>query len=143
MKNTSIKVTQSFLRKFVRLVNDGPINAYSDEGAKRKEKFMEGCEAIAYKLADLMGLPKGSYEVRWNAAGIACSGDVHLHGERIYVALEQGALSRDMGFYYRNCNGKKDYCGGRNCWVKWERLLNLPALATEMERECEKLPAAV
>ena len=132
---TSIKVTQSFLRKFVRLVNDGPINAYSNEGAKRKEQFMEGCEAIAYKLAELMGLPEGSYEVRWNAAGIACSGDVHLHGERIYVALER--CTACSGFYYRRCEGRKDYCGKVNRWAKWERLLDLPKLAAEMKREMD------
>jgi hypothetical protein len=124
------------LRRVVRLATKTRIQAYTEKGARDKLAFISGCEAVAHELVRLLGLPDGSYKIRTNLGGAAVSGDVHLHGERIYVALEQSCLNF-TGFYYRKCQGRKDYCGGRNCWVHWGRIMDLPALASEMKKEME------
>jgi hypothetical protein len=125
-------MTKTTVRRIIRLANGGPINAYDAEGEKDKEAFLA---AVAKELARLMGLAEGTYEIRTNRAGIAVSGDVTLHGERIYVCLEQFCIPN--GFYYRRVDGRTDYCGKFNRWAKWERLLDLPLLAEDMKRVSE------
>jgi len=132
-------LSEKLVKDVIRLAEKAPINAYTVEGAHNKERFLKGCREIAKELARLMGLAKGSYDIRTNPGGMAVSGDVHLHGERIYVALEQSCI-RGLGFYYRRCEGRKDYCGKVNRWVRWERLLDLPKLAAEMKKEIELTP---
>jgi hypothetical protein len=88
-----------------------------------KAEFRQKAMLYLRNLAKEMGLQKGTYDVRWNEGGIAVSGEATLHGEHIYVQLEQGSM-QGM-FMYRNCNGRKDYTGGQNHWMKWCDLLDI------------------
>ena len=69
-------------------------------------------EAMKYlrRLAKELSLPKGSYSIRYNAGGIAVSGEATLHHNEFYLQI-----SHDC--FWRTCNGQKDYSGYRNRWV--------------------------
>lgn len=69
-------------------------------------------EAMKYlrALAKRLNLPKETYSVRYNAGGIAVSGEATLHHDKFYLQV-----SHDC--YWRTCNGQRDYSGGRNRWV--------------------------
>lgn len=56
-----------------------------------------------------------NYEIRWNEGGEAVSGDNILHDERFYLTLNDFYGQ----FYFRSCNGLKDYSGGNNHMVSW------------------------
>jgi len=69
-------------------------------------------EAMKYlrALAKRLNLPKETYSVRYNAGGIAVSGEATLHHDKFYLQV-----SHDC--FWRTCNGQRDYSGGRNRWV--------------------------
>ena len=66
------------------------------------------------RVAKLMGIPKGTYEVRSNLGGIAVSGEVTLHSNTLYVQVFQPAGYERAEILYRTCKGREDYTGGRN-----------------------------
>jgi len=118
------------VEELVKLATGGCINAYTNEAAARKTRFMELCRLALKDLAGELGLAPGQCEIRGNRAGIACSGEVVLHSDHIYVCLEQSSFF--FYWYWRTCQGRKDYKGGINQWAKWEKLLDLPELAATM-----------
>lgn len=92
------------------------INGYSLIGSNRKAKMHSAGRAFLRRLAADLGLEKGSFDIRSNQGGIAVSGEVTLHGERIYVQLSEHCYGRRVGVsvLYRTCSGRKDYCGHLN-----------------------------
>ena len=102
-----------------------------DEEAKRR--FHSQGAAVLRDLAKELGYQKGDYDLRHNLGGIAVSGEVTLHSDTLYVQLSQSALGPAWGFMWRRCNGRKDYTGGRNRWMPWDRFLDIPEVAREME----------
>lgn len=60
------------------------------------------------ELASKLELPAGSFDLRFNPGGIAVSGDSILHGEWVYVCVN------DFGCYWRFVKGRKDYTGEVN-----------------------------
>ena len=133
-------------KDYIDMAEGSPINGYPDyeSGSEaqndRKMEWLKTGRRLLRQLAKELGLPKGSYDVRINAAGPACSGEATLHGEYIYVDLGQSCLGKDFGFMWRLCNGRKDYSGGANQWSKWKTLLDIPALAGIMRAEYERNP---
>ena len=89
-----------------------------------KAEFHQQGKRMLRRIAKLMGLAPGTYDIRSNLGGIAVSGEVTLHGERIYIQLSQSCCGPDMGFMYRQCDGRKDYCGKTNRWMHWTTLLD-------------------
>ena len=66
-------------------------------------------------LAEVLGLPEGSYDLRSNKGGIAVSGEVTLHGENVYIQASQPvAGSPATGLLIRSCDGRRDFTGGPN-----------------------------
>lgn len=59
-------------------------------------------------IAKELQLAKGDYSIRFNAGGIAVSGDAILHHNRFYLHIN------DFGGYWRTCEGQRDYTGGPN-----------------------------
>jgi hypothetical protein len=87
-------------------------------------------------LADALGLAPGSYDLRSNQGGIAVSGEVTLHADRLYVQACQPATGHDTGVLFRTCQGRKDYCGGPNNFASLD-LLNRPEeLARRVKEAC-------
>jgi hypothetical protein len=107
-------IPQSDLVRFVNLTRSA---CYDDE---LKQEYRKLGRKILKALAGLMGLQKGEFDIRWNPGGIACSGDHVLHTDKIYVALHDNI--RLGWFYWRKCNGRKDYTGGVNQIVNWTTL---------------------
>lgn len=98
-------------------------------GEERKLALHRSTASALRKVADELGLAKGSYDIRSNKAGPACSGEVTLHGESVYI--QAGGL---CGVLVRSCKGRKDYGGGANHWFKPEDLLNPKAFAEEVRK---------
>lgn len=116
-------------KQFIQTAQFSDINGYSDEAQTIKSAWLYAGRSICRKLAKELGLEKGSFDVRVNPAGVAISGDIHLHGEFVYVAISQSCVK---GFYWRFCDGKKDYCGKQNRWESFEVLNDLPAFAKKI-----------
>lgn len=129
-------MTKREISRFIELALGPAIHAYDAAGEARKHEFARLGKKVARALAALMGLEQGSYEVRYNKAGIAVCGDIHLHGEYVYVALEQNCLGGSHGFMYRFCKGRKDYTGGPNQWMKFESLADLEEAASTIKSHC-------
>jgi hypothetical protein len=122
---------------YIRMSKGSPIQGYSEYEDARKADWLKTGRRLARQLAKELGLKEKTYEVRVNPAGPAVSGDVHLHGEHIYVSFSQSCL-RDMGFMWRTCSNRKDYTGNMNRWEKWEMLLDLQQLASIMSTQMKK-----
>jgi hypothetical protein len=84
------------------------------------------------ELARIMELAPGEFEIRSNKAGIACLGEVILHTRNLYVHL--GGSLPNGRFYYRAVKGMKDYTGGANAWMDYERLLDQHNIAGHFTR---------
>lgn len=88
------------------------------------------------QLALALGLPTGAYDLRSNQGGIAVSGEVTLHADRLYVQASQPATGHDSGVLFRTCQGRKDYHGGPNNFASLD-LLNRPQdLASQIREAC-------
>ena len=107
-------ITQKQINRFVTLTREA---VYNEE---KKAEYRRLGRKILTEIANLMGLQKGEYDIRWNPGGIACSGDHTLHTDRVYVALHDNLGSG--WFYWRTCKGRKDYSGGQNQIVRWDTL---------------------
>lgn len=77
-------------------------------------------------LAAELGLQKGEYDLRTNKAGPAVLGETTLHTDKIYVQVGGSASTYLM---YRTCDGRKDYCGGRNWYMPIDTLYDVKAMA--------------
>jgi hypothetical protein len=96
------------------LLPNGPLHAY-DDGGKRKEAFHTSGRAFVRGLAKHLSLPKGTFEIRSNKAGIAVSGEVTLHHDKLHLWLEEDLFNPGkVVITYRSCRGRRDCSGGRN-----------------------------
>jgi len=107
------------LIKFLKIANS-PL-AYNEEN---KKVFHRLGKQVLKQIAGDLGLPEGSYEIRSNLGGITVSGEVTLHGEKIYIQMSQSCCGHNMDILYRSCKGQKDYTGGRNNFMPFSKLLN-------------------
>jgi hypothetical protein len=73
-----------------------------------------------------LGFAEDHYDLRSNEGGIAVSGEVTLHGDRLYVQVSQPATGSDTGILFRSCDGRRDYVGGVNNFTSLD-LLHRPA----------------
>lgn len=80
-------------------------------------------------LAKELNFVEDSFDIRSNCGGIAVSGEVTLHSERLYVQISQPATRADTGILIRTCKGRKDYVGGRNNFASLSKLEDIPCLA--------------
>lgn len=83
-------------------------SSYNDEV---KNSYRLAVRQWLKRLAIALQLNSENYEIRFNAGGIAVSGDGILHHESFYIHVS------DSGCYWRTCKGQKDYTGGTNQWV--------------------------
>jgi hypothetical protein len=84
---------------------------------RNKDAFHTTAKAALKEIADVLELPKGSYDIRSNKAGFGVLGEVTLHGENIYVQVGDSMY----GILYRTCKSRKDYSGGSNNWLAWDK----------------------
>ena len=94
------------------------------------------------RLAAELGFPRDSFDLRSNSGGIAVSGEVTLHHERVYVQVSQPASGgADTGVLIRTCRGRRDYVGGRNHFAPLDLLDDPPALAVRVRAVLGAVPA--
>jgi len=86
------------------------------------------------KLAAALQLQPGAYDLRSNAGGIAVSGEVTLHADRLYVQVSQSAMGADAGILFRSCEHRRDYTGGRNNFAPLDLLHRPGELARLIRR---------
>jgi hypothetical protein len=127
-----MKIKMTDLVRFVNLTSGATYHHL------RKEECRKLGKKILKALAELMGLQKGEFDIRWNPGGIACRGDHTLHTDWFYLALHDNLGSG--WFYYRKCKSRKDYCGERNIIVYWPHFTahGLEGLKDAIERDCPR-----
>ena len=84
-----------------------------------KTEFRKLSMKLMRELRETLGM--FSADVRYNAGGIAVSGDTTMHADVVYVTMNADALA-SLGILYRTCKNQKDYSGGRNNWFSLDRL---------------------
>ena len=102
-----------------------------------KAEFKRLGMKLAREVRKELGL-RETADVRYNAGGIAVSGDVTLHignwdipeqgaiaCNGIYLQFNADGFSSGLGIMYRHCSGPKDYGAGTstpNHWYSWQYL---------------------
>lgn len=115
-------------------------HGYTDTAQARKDALHKEGKTFLRRLAKTLGLPVGSYNIRCNRGGIAVSGEVTLHGDRLYVQLAEMAIGSDgLELLYRPCRGKKDYTGGPNQFVSLRTLAKSPEKWESFLEDCRHL----
>lgn len=100
--------------------------AYDPEA---KSLFHAQARRRLLKLAAALGLDPCSFDLRSNQGGIAVSGEITLHADRLYVQASQPATGSDAGILFRSCDGRRDYVGGVNNFASLDLLHDPEALA--------------
>jgi len=111
------------------LYNAATLSPYNPEA---KKLFASLAKKLLRELNALLGIQA---DVRYNAGGIAVSGEATLHGDLIYVQIQKAAFGLPI-ILVRTCNGRKDYTGDRNTYFSFERLheYNVAGLASYCEQ---------
>lgn len=80
---------------------------------KKNEYHRLARQYLAY-IAKLLGFPKGSFDIRSSMGGVAVSGEITLHTDRVYVQFGNDAMGLILA---RTCTGREDFVGGGNQWI--------------------------
>lgn len=98
-----------------------------------KAAFHKEAKKVLRALADELGLSKDQYDLRSNQGGIAVSGEVTLHTDRMYVQVSQG-MGVNMNVMMRTCDGRKDYGGHQNNFCSAQMLENTSGMASRLNQ---------
>ena len=110
-----MNLNNKHLQRFVELTKQACYNYWL------KQEYRNLGRRILKFIVEQLGLAKGEFDIRWNPGGVACSGDHILHTDKFYLALHDNI---GLGwFFFRSCNGRRDYSGGQNINVTWNFLL--------------------
>ena len=90
--------------------------------ATNKAQFKKLAMSTLRKLAKTLMLNKEDYSVRFNAGGIAVSGEATLHHKGIYIVVSQFFGSKTV--LYRTCTSQDDFVGGVNNYANALDLLS-------------------
>jgi hypothetical protein len=85
-------------------------------------------------LAAALDLCVGDYNLRSNEAGIAISGEITLHADRLYVQVSQSSMGPDASILFRSCRDRSDYLGGVNNFASLDLLHRPDELAGRIKR---------
>jgi hypothetical protein len=85
------------------------------------------------RLAAALGFTACAFDLRSNEGGIAVSGEVTLHADRLYVQVSQPAIGCDTGILFRSCEGRRDYIGGVNNFASLDLLHRPDELARRVK----------
>jgi uncharacterized protein (DUF2164 family) len=99
---------------------------------KRKAEFKRLATKLMKELVKELDLEAGTYDIKWNAGGIAVSGEVWLFHDNVFIEFSQSALG--PMFYYRKPKDRKnsvhpDMTVGRNHWLRYDQLIDMPSAA--------------
>lgn len=97
--------------------------------AEQKQRFHTAARARLRTLANELRFAPGSFDIRSNQGGIAVSGEITLHHERVYVQVSQSMIVGDTGILMRSCEGRRDFTGGPNHFAPLSFLDDIAELA--------------
>jgi hypothetical protein len=100
---------------------------------EQKKEFHRQARIALRSLARELRFPESSYDLRSNRAGVAVSGEITLHHDRVYIQVCQPATGADGGILIRTCEGRRDYEGEHNHLAPLS-LLDHPAELAEYVR---------
>jgi hypothetical protein len=103
--------------------------AYNPEA---KQRFHTAARLRLRHLAEYLGFPPDTYDLRSNAGGVAVSGEITLHCDTVYIQVSQSSLGPENSILLRTCEGRRDYTGGRNHFAPLRLLDDTPALAAQV-----------
>jgi hypothetical protein len=90
--------------------------SYCDPDLKLK-MHRSGIKLLRALAADLC-VPEDAYDVSSNKAGIACSGEITLHTDDLYVQILESCVGPGgLSALVRGCMGRKDYHGLCNRFI--------------------------
>ena len=89
-----------------------------------KKAFHAEAKKVLRQVAKDMGLSASEFTISANKGGIAASGEIKLHTDKLYICVSGPVFTGKTEIMYRQCNGRKESTGGRNQWVCVSRLLN-------------------
>ena len=115
------------LASFVRCAKSDV--SYNEEA---KAKFLRDGKRVLRTIAKKLDLRPGSFDIRINPAGPAVSGEAILHSDQLYIMLSQSLDGAN--FMFRSVRGRKDYTGGNNHWMPWDKLLELDSACAQFQR---------
>ena len=97
-----IKTMASIMEKDLEYGDPADKDVFHKTGMRRLRAFAQ----------THLGLSKGQFDVRSNRGGIAVSGEVTLHTDRIYIQLSKGFSG--PGILIRTCGGRRNFSGHSN-----------------------------
>ena len=103
---------------------------------EQKRLFHKNARRQLKQLAAALGLESGDYDLRSNKGGLAVSGEITLHADRLYVQASQPATGSNTGILFRSCQGRRDYVGGPNNFASLDLLHEPAVLAHRVRAAC-------
>jgi hypothetical protein len=123
-----MSIAEKSLKEFIAHANNGSV---TDANKDRWHRLGQG---LARALALKMGLE--DYSIRSCKGGPAVTGEIVLHADWIYIQFGISCFDGKTEFMYRTCKGLKDYTGGMNRWMAFDKLLDLDKVAAKI-MECK------
>lgn len=114
------------------LSDDKSIDGYTDEAAKRKQRYGRIGKKAMKELASYLGLVE--FDISFNRAGPACSGDLRLmgfdhNGRGVYIHMNKDlCYGSEPKVLYRTIEHMKDFTGGPNHYFPVSELAITPEL---------------
>jgi hypothetical protein len=87
---------------------------------EKQRAYRRAAKALRALAAELGISPKG-YDIRHCYGGPGVSGEAIFHSDTLYINLPLFPFSENTRVhkgYFRSCQGRKDYTGGRNIWFE-------------------------
>lgn len=88
----------------------------------KKTVFHREAKKALKDLAKKLGLDSSEYDLRSNKGGIAVTGEITLHTDKLYVQISGDVFGGGLKILYRTCKGRKDYSGGQNNFADVSKL---------------------
>lgn len=76
---------------------------YNESG---KKSFHREAKKLLKKVAKDLGFTTSDYDLSSNKAGIACSGEVTLRSETLYIMISQNSIGVNGQVLYRSTEGR-------------------------------------
>lgn len=102
----------------------------------RKALFKKEAMRLLRRLARALNLERSNYDLRYNAGGVAVSGEATLHADECYVQISQSCM-KGSEILYRRCNGREDYAGEQNHFAPAAALCEPESLARRIHHELQ------
>lgn len=89
-----------------------------------KKQLHSAAKKALKVLAEKLNLSKDQYDLRSNQGGVAVSGEITLHTDKLYIQISQSFSGNGIKVLYRTCKGRKDYSGGQNNFTTTDKLVD-------------------